>query len=383
MVVAQSLPFQSSGTSVVLRHLLENFASDEVVLLARNPNPHMRLESHPLHYPAVRIPAIPSGLRGERYWRLSAVLPGIVAGLREIRRRRPSAIMAVFPDEISLGTGYWLHRLTRLPLLAYFCDLYMEDRPSGWEARLARWLQPRVFGSAARVIVLNEGMAEFYRQRYGLEPVCLPTCVNRSIPEMVTLPQPKRPFVVGYSGNVNATRLSSLRALVRAIGDNPSYRIRYFTPQRPDFLRTHGIWAGNASAAFIGDEEDLLRELAGCDVLFLPLTFDVNENSYEQLSTCFGTKSYEYFLSQRPVLLHAPGDYFIARFYRQWNCGLVVDDPEPEALLAALERLQSDGGLRALLVRNALKATRQFEGRRVVAILRAVLSGKGSMVEAG
>lgn len=382
MVVAQALPFQSSGTSIVLRRLLENFAEDEVVLLARNPNPHMRLESHRLHYPTVRIPSLPGGLRGERYWRLSAVVPGIVAGLREIRRRRPAAIMAVFPDEISLLTGYWLHRLTKVPLFSYFCDLYMEDRPSGWEARLARWLQPRMFRAASRIIAVNEGMAGYYRERYGTNALCVPACINVDIPRPGPVPAPGTPFVVGYSGNINSTRLSSLLALVRAIGNRPAYAIRYFTPQTADFLRAHDLWTQNSKAAFVSDEAELIRRLSACDALFLPLTFEVGANSRDQLATCFGIKSYEYFLSRRPVLLQCPGDYFIARFYRDWDCGLVVDGPGPEALFAALERLRSDGGLRTRLVHNALKAARQFEGPRVATILREVLSGGDSVEEA-
>ena len=78
-------------------------------------------------------------------------------------------------------------------------------------------------------------------------------------------------------------------------------------------------------------------------------------------------------ISQRPILLHTPGDYFIARFYRQWDCGLVVDDPSPEALAAGLRSIGSDEELRARLVRNALRAATTFEGRRVASRLRAVL----------
>ena len=375
MVVAQALPCQSSGTSVVLRRLLENFGGDEIVLLARNPNPHLRLESRPLHYPTITIASLPAGVRGERYWRLGSLPPGIFAGLQAVRRHRPAAILAVFPDEIALLTGYVLHRLTGLPLLAYFCDLYQEDRTHRWEAHLARWLQPRVFRAASQIIAVNEGMATYYRERYGLASLCLPACINAGIAEPGELPSPGRSFVVGYSGNINYTRLSALRALVCAIGDNPAYAIRYFTPQKPKFLKAHALWADNASAEFIPDEGKLIRRLASCDALFLPLTFDVGESSRDQLATCFGIKSYEYFLSQRPVLLQCPGDYFIARFYRQWDCGLVVDDPAAAALLAGFERLRSDHHLRDRLMRNALRAAHQFEGRRVTPILRAALRG--------
>jgi glycosyltransferase involved in cell wall biosynthesis len=373
LVVAKCPPVQSSGTSIVLRRLLENFSDQEVVLMGRSPDRSLRFPASTLHYPVVRIPSLPGGIRGERYWRLLSVIPGLVAGRRAVRQYNPSALLVVYPDDIALLTGYWLHRISGLPLLAYFCDLYMEDLRSGWETALARWLQPRVFAAAARIVAVNQGMADYYRERYGVAPLCLPACINATIGGFRGVPDPGRPFVVGYSGNVNATRADSLRALVGAIGGDPAYAIRYFTPQKPDFLRAHGIWAENASRTFLSDESELVRQLSACDALFLPLTFAVAEHSRDQLATCFGIKAYEYFMSQRPVLLHCPGDYFIARFFRTWGCGLVVDDPSPAALAASLGSLRSDGSLRASLVQNALRAARQFEGKRIAREFRGAL----------
>ena len=373
LVVAPIPPVQSSGTSIVLRRLLEHFTSEEIVLLARAPDRYLRFPGSILHYPVVRIPSLPGGIRGDRYWRILSVLPGLIAGRRAVRRFDPGALLVVYPDDISLLTGYWLHRITGLPLFAYFCDLYMEDSWGGWQAALARWLQPRVFRAARRIIAVNQGMADYYRDRYGLTPLCLPTCINTTIPEYRGVPEPGRPFVVGYSGNVNDTRLASLRALVCAVGGNADYAIRYFTPQKPGELQALGVWADNVTATFISDESELIRQLSACDALFLPLTFAVDRHSHDQLATCFGIKSYEYFLSQKPVLLHSPGDYFIARFFRNWDCGVVVDDQDPEALATTLRAFRSSGPLRERLVRNALRAAQQFEGERVVKGLRSIL----------
>jgi glycosyltransferase involved in cell wall biosynthesis len=382
LVVAESLPVLSTGTSIVLRRLLENFDGEEVVLIGRRPDPRLHLDGRPPHYPFYSIPALRSGIRGERYWRLLSTLPGIGVGMRAIQRHRPSALLAVFPYEHALLTGYWLHVLSGLPLLAYFCDLYLEDRGGGWEAGLARWLQPRVFKAAARILAANRGMVDYYRARYGFEALALPACINEPIPDPAPVPAPGGRFVIGYSGNVNSTRLDSLRALVDAVGGDPAYEIRYLTPQTPDFLRAQGVWADNATATFIADEKELVRQLSLCDVLFLPLTFEFRENSRDQLATCFGIKSYEYFLSQRPVLLHSPADYFIARFFHERDCGLVASEPGPEALVAALTRLRSDADLRARFVRNALAAAHEFEGSTIASTLRRALAGALDPVEA-
>src|SRR5262245_39481433 len=287
LVVAETLPVNAVGTSIVLRRLLENFRSDEVVLIARNPDRRNRLDSGSRRHPYHVIPALPAGIRGERYWRIASAVPGVAVGLAAIRRHRPAALLAMFPYEHALLTGYWLHLLSGLPLLAYFCDLYQEDRAHGWERRLANWLQPRVFKAAARVLAANQGMADYYRARYGMDVLALPACINAPIPEPAAPPAPGGRFVVGYSGNVNSTRIDSLRALVKAIGGDPAFAIHYLTPHAPDVLRAYGVWADNAQAAFVADEQELVRRLAACDALFLPLTFDPEENSRDQMATCF------------------------------------------------------------------------------------------------
>jgi hypothetical protein len=384
LITAFALPYEASGTSIVTRRLIENLHPGEAVLLGRAPNRNVKLVGHALPIPAVQVRWLPLGLRGERFSRLAAVAPSLMQGLAAVRRHRCRAILAMFPDEGSLLTGYLIHRITRLPLLAYFCDLYMEDRRgSGWEARLARWLQPRVFLAASRLLAVNRGMSDFYMSQYGIETVTVPTCINQGIPEFTPPPAVGNPVRIAYSGNVNDTRLDTLRILVRAVGSDPGYAIRYFTPQTPDQLGALGVWSANASAEFVADDATLVRRLRECDVLYLPLTFDLKDHSREQMATCFGIKAYEYFLAGRPVLVHCPADYFLARFFRDAGCGVVVDDPSPHAVSLGLKELAGNSARRIEVVRRGFEAARTFEGARVAAILRGQIAVVMAAAEGG
>ncbi|HUD70809.1 MAG TPA: glycosyltransferase [Dongiaceae bacterium] len=378
LVVNSAAPTEAVGTTIVVRRLLEHFRREEVVFLARAANRHARLRVHAVHYPVVRGWAPRRGLRGERFTRVLAAAPMLTQGIAMALRYRPVAILGVFPDDGSLLTAWLLHRVTGIPLLAYFCDLYMEDRVGdGWEARLSRWLQPRVFRSARRLVVVNQGMADFYRERYGIDALVVPTCINQPIPAFAPPPPHHRPFRIGYSGNVNPTRIASLRALIEALGRDPGFEVRLFTPQPRADLERRGLRSGNASVEFVRDEATLVRRLEECDALFIPVAFDNGENTRDQLATSFGIKSYEYFLAQRPVVVHAPGDYFLTRFYRQHGCGIVVDDPAPAPVLEAFLRLREEPEVGAEMARRGLEALHGFEGSRVAAALRAEIGGLG------
>jgi glycosyltransferase involved in cell wall biosynthesis len=55
----------------------------------------------------------------------------------------------------------------------------------------------------------------------------------------------------------------------------------------------------------------------------------------------------------RPILVHAPRDSFIAWYFTQHRCGLVVDKDDPAELAQGIDLLLSDGELRASLAKAA------------------------------
>jgi len=57
----------------------------------------------------------------------------------------------------------------------------------------------------------------------------------------------------------------------------------------------------------------------------------------------------EYLASGRPILVHGPSDSFITSYFRQHECGLVVDENDPAQLARAIDSLLNDADLRKRL----------------------------------
>ena len=57
--------------------------------------------------------------------------------------------------------------------------------------------------------------------------------------------------------------------------------------------------------------------------------------------------------ARRPVLVHAPPDAFVSKYFREHNCGLVVDRDDPKLLARQLGRLLDDPTLGSQLAENA------------------------------
>ncbi len=60
-----------------------------------------------------------------------------------------------------------------------------------------------------------------------------------------------------------------------------------------------------------------------------------------------------------------PPESLLARFCRNEQCALVVDQPDAQALGAAIRRLLDDHDLRQRLVSNALRVAQRFRGRPI------------------
>jgi glycosyltransferase involved in cell wall biosynthesis len=367
LVVSYSIPNRTSGTSVVIRKFMENFQKDEVVLIGRPAKKNDRISNYLFHYPTYTIPTPPVGSRGERLWRFISIIVGICVGIYAIRAHKPKLILAFYRDESSLLTGYLLHKISGLPLYSYFCDLYLENYPKGIYGKLAAWLQPRIFSNSQKVIVLTEAMKDYYQEKYRINAFVLPHCNNQLIQKNPIDANWTSPVRIGYLGNINVDRIPSLKILCEAINKNDQYFLTYFSSSSEGYLTQQGLKIPNSEIIFIASDELLLAELSKCDVLFLPVIISSQHQEREaQTLTGFPTKAIEYFICQKPILVHSKPDYFSARFFIKNHCGLVVDG-EAKDLYEALEQLRRDPELRGRLVDGAFSVLSTYFNGQIIA----------------
>lgn len=102
---------------------------------------------------------------------------------------------------------------------------------------------------------------------------------------------------------------------------------------------------------------DVAAVLAEADAAFLPLSFEPDMRHI--VETSFPAKMAEYLAAGVPVLVHAPSSSAVARYCREHDCGLVVDEPNEASLRDALMRLSSDAALRERLSAKSFEAAKK------------------------
>jgi glycosyltransferase involved in cell wall biosynthesis len=375
LLVSYSNPDRASGTPVVIRNLLENFESDEVVLIGRPTLKKERINNLYFKYPIITIPTPPVEFRGERLWRLLSVFIGVWIGLLAFNKYKLKAVLSFYRDESSLLTGFILHKLTKLPHYAYFCDLYLENYISGYQFLLAKWLQPRIFSRSKKIFVLTEAMKDYFECTYGINPIVVPHCNNLTVKrrDYLNEKQIRTPLNIGYLGTINNDRIPSLKLLCEAIKGNNQFHMRYFSATPPSIIKQHGLFISNSDHKFIKSNNELINEMSSCDVLYLPTTIsDVKKEREFQVKTGFPTKAIEYLICQKPILVHCKKHYYVAKFFRKFDCGYVTDG-DSEEILIALNNIKDDFELRKRIASNSYKALSYFDGKDIANILKSYL----------
>jgi glycosyltransferase involved in cell wall biosynthesis len=90
----------------------------------------------------------------------------------------------------------------------------------------------------------------------------------------------------------------------------------------------------------------------------------------------FPTKLAEYLAAGRPIIVHAPSYATAASYVREHDCGVVVDRPDVEALVEAIDQLLGDDQRASELGLRSRQVARENHDRRdVVARFRRELAG--------
>lgn len=312
----------------------------------------------------------PENWRGHR-WILLLQFPALLlTSIWVLFFFRCKVIFVVYPDHLFLLAGYLLSKIFNKPLYAYFHNTYLENNPN---SRLAHWLQPMVFKRAKHIFVMSEGLESYYKKLYpDLKCSALVhTTMKYLEADNVVLPPIHNPLRLVFAGNVNASCSEAMGRFVKLIKNNPEFSLQIYSGMRKKTFQNIGIFSDNIVIANV-PYDFLLNHIQKADVVIHPHGF-LGEMALHEYETIFPTKTIEYLQCRRPILAHVPADSFIAKFYRERDCALLVCEPTVEALYEGLMQISKDDALRKKLVTNALKAARRFYAPNVIQRLRDVI----------
>jgi glycosyltransferase involved in cell wall biosynthesis len=279
-----------------------------------------------------------------------------------LKQERCESLMAFSGGGTDLLSAYIASRKSCLPLLVYAVDywryqfhhpFYLSHLPM--YRHVAKYIEPIIIKGAEEVIVLNELLQDEYRRRYGARPVvirnpCDPIAMHGHTDNV--WPETIGEIKIVFTGQIYDAHFDAFRNLISAMDqlDNVKAVLHLYTSQNPAVLENVGILGPVVIHGHVPPPQ-VYEVQRRADILFLPLAFD---SPYPEIvRTSAPTKMGEYLASGRPILVHAPANTFLTRYFTQYGCGVVVDHGEPEALAEAIRRICESELLRERLCARA------------------------------
>lgn len=152
----------------------------------------------------------------------------------------------------------------------------------------------------------------------------------------------------------------------RAIGMKVFGKYHGWAPEFEKLQRERGAYLG------FKPYEELIQEFQTADAFFLPMGFDTAAALIER--TSFKTKFLDYLAFEKPILIWGPEYCTAIRAAREYDAAYCVIDPDPAAVIRAMQEIAQNRELRDRLSRGARKAkAEKFNNEAVYAVLKSGL----------
>jgi glycosyltransferase involved in cell wall biosynthesis len=284
----------------------------------------------------------------------------------QLRSRNLSAIIGCSGDCLDLPVASELAQKLGVAFIAYlFDDPVFQWTNEQLERPVALLMESAWAPRAARILAPNEELcSEVYARNEHLEithPIIIrnPTQADLDIPVAAAPARgPDEPWIIVCTGSVYHAQSDAFRNLVEALDwIDDAWEIHVASHQDEEALARNGLVGPHVRVRGKLSHADTIALQQQADVLFLPLAFEVVP---EVIRSSAPLTTGEYLASGRPILVHAPEHSWLSRFFRQRNCGIVVDQPHVAQLAAALLRLREDESLRGRLASRQRKVAGEF-----------------------
>jgi glycosyltransferase involved in cell wall biosynthesis len=263
---------------------------------------------------------------------------------RVLRGEKCKLLIGCSGDLYDLPAACLASWFTNVPFVPYLFDDYA-NQWTGFYRSIAKWLEPQIIKRAKGIIVPNEYLKNEYKARYGVNS----TVINNPtfLPDLEDLDRRNKIFNdqdinIVYTGAIYHAHYDAFHNLIDAIGrvKREDVKLHIYTAQPESELRQVGIEGGMIEYHPHVKDTEVPRVLRQADILFLPLAF--NSPIPEVIKTSAPGKTGEYLAVGRPIIVHAPEDTFISRFFKTNGCGVVVDKRDPKLLAEQIGRLISN-----------------------------------------
>lgn len=281
-----------------------------------------------------------------------------------VKSKEIKLIVGIYPTYKSLLIAYRVAKKCNIKLIPYLHDIPSESLSHSNLKTAAIRLEKNIINYSYKILTISKGMSDYYNKEHNIDTFPL----EHSYPEKISKTIiSNRSEIVFWGGSIQPFNRQSFKRIINAT--HSANRTMEIT----NLQSSVGI--GNDVkfvTNFYPKRSDYLSALKNMGVLTLAI--DWHDESFigkYELETIFPTRVIEYFASGAPILVHCPKNYFLAKFFEEHNCGMVIYERDNIQLTRAIEFLLSGDKKVEEMQRNALKIAKYFSIDRIASLFKS------------
>lgn len=363
-IVSHILPPYQSGQANVLYQLLADMNPDNYCLItlenkklfSRGKKGVGKLPGKYYYMKNIRLPYRLSFLKMP-FFPVTNLILRIRGIVDVIKKERLDGLIACSGDLYNIPAAYIACRKMNIPFSIYMFDDYV-NQWTGLNRVFSRIAFSGIKNEIKGIIAPNEYLSEDYKRDFGAD--CTVIHNPSRIYGLDEIENYENPFDgdavnIVYTGSIYGAHYDAFKNIADAIELIKDYKIflHLYTSTSKEELEKQGISGERLIFHDYINQSEIPKVLRKADILFLPLAF---KSDYpEVIRTSAPGKMGEYLSVGRPILVHAPEDSFISSYFREHECGVVMDKDEALLLSVAITKLASDNDLKDKIGSRARK----------------------------
>ena len=292
--------------------------------------------------------------------------------IKLIRREKITHVVGVYPDLDFLEISRSASEACDVKFYAYLHDTLAEGLSHKRYKNIAKVVQQNIFNSSHKIFVMSEGMKELFKNKYSVDTIPLLHSFSENIAKNKFNNDAVEKSIF-WGGAIYAINKETVLR-VHAACQDLNYTLTLSAANTPEKLANLGFENKNIEILPFLSREDYISTVGNQGALLLSIDWpDESAVHKDELGTIFPTKTIEYLISGRPILVHCSEEYFLAKFFKKYQCGIVLTDRDPQKIKEQIEAVFSDEKQLKEMVSNAYKASKQFHISIVKSIFEAEL----------
>jgi glycosyltransferase involved in cell wall biosynthesis len=375
LFVTTFYPPNNTGASVVMSNLIKELDQDTVYGVVTWANSFKDKDEIINHKPVHKIFNF-QYLFNPRLWffiRLLTINREKRKVIKLIKKEKITHVVGVYPDLDFLEIARSAAEICGVKFYAYLHDTLAEGLSHKRYKNIAKVVQQKIFDTSHKILVMSEGMKDLYQKKYNIQT----TPVLHSFSEQVEEKELDNENVedsVFWGGAIYAINKETVKRVHEAC-KTLDYTLTVSAANTQAKLNNLGFENRNLKILPFLSREDYISTVGNQKALLLSIDWpDESQVHPDELGTIFPTKTIEYLISGRPILVHCPEEYFLAKFFKKNKCGLVLTDRDPKKIKEQIESVLNDEKQLKEMVANAYKTSRQFHISSVKSIFEEQLA---------